>query len=46
MNYNDKSKIYLYQEVFGDKLTANIIDKETKLIVMKHYHINKIIPLN
>ena len=46
MNYDNKGKIYLYQEVFGDKLTANIIDKETKLIVMKHYHINKIIPLN
>lgn len=46
MNYNCKEKIYLYEEIFGDNETAYIIDKETKLIVMKHYHINKIIPLD
>tara|TARA_B100000282_G_scaffold231024_1_gene173459 strand:+ start:1046 stop:1681 length:636 start_codon:yes stop_codon:yes gene_type:complete len=43
-NYHDKETVYLYEEVFGDKYTANIIDKKTKNIMMKHYHIKKIIP--
>ena len=44
LKFNDKDTVYLYEEVFGDDYTANIIDKKTKNIIMKHYHIKKIIP--
>lgn len=43
-NYPSKNLIKLYEEIFGDPLTANVIDKNTKLLVLKHYHIKKIIP--
>ena len=44
INYKDQTGIYLYQEIFGDEETAYIIDPETNEIVLKHYHIKKIIP--
>ena len=44
LNYENKETIYLYEEVFGNNDTAYIIDKETNLITMKHYHVKKIIP--
>lgn len=43
--FDDKAKIKLYQEVFGNKEVANIIDlNDNNKIVLKHYHIKKIIP--
>ena len=44
MEYKNQSKVHLYKEIYGDKETAHIIDDETGNIVMKHYHIRKIIP--
>lgn len=44
-NYEDKTKIKLYMEVFGDVNTANIVDQEDNdRLILKHYHIKKIIP--
>ena len=42
--YPNKDLIHLYEEIYGDKYTAHIIDKTTGKIILKHYHINKIIP--
>jgi|UniRef100_A0A6C0IPB0 mannosyltransferase OCH1-like enzyme len=45
LEYPDKSNIYLYQEIYGDNITANVIDpQENNKVVLKHYHIEKIIP--
>lgn len=44
-NYEDKSKIKLYEEVFGTPEVANVVDlQDNNKLVLKHYHINKIIP--
>ena len=44
-NYEDKSKIKLYEEVFGTPEAANVVDlQDNNKLVLKHYHINKIIP--
>tara|TARA_B100000161_G_scaffold23529_1_gene13916 strand:- start:2727 stop:3356 length:630 start_codon:yes stop_codon:yes gene_type:complete len=44
-NYEDKTKIKLYLEVFGDVDTANIVDPDdNNRLILKHYHIKKIIP--
>lgn len=44
-NYEDKSKIKLYEEVFGTQEVANVVDlQDNNKLVLKHYHINKIIP--
>lgn len=42
--YNDQTKIHLYEEIYGDDVTAYIVDTNNSNIVMKHYHIRKIIP--
>ena len=42
--YNDQTKIHLYEEIYGDNVTAYIVDANNSNIVMKHYHIRKIIP--
>jgi mannosyltransferase OCH1-like enzyme len=44
-NYEDKSKIKLYEEVFGTPEVANVVDlQDNNKLVLKHYHIKKIIP--
>ena len=43
-DYSEKKSIKLYEEVFGDPITANIIDKDNNTLVLKHYHIKKLIP--
>ena len=44
-NYEDKSKIKLYEEVFGTPEVANVVDlQDNNKLVLKHYHITKIIP--
>ena len=44
-NYEDKSKIKLYEEVFGTQEVANVVDlQDNNKLVLKHYHITKIIP--
>ena len=44
-NYEDKSKIKLYEEVFGTQQVANVVDlQDNNKLVLKHYHITKIIP--
>ena len=44
-NYENKTKIKLYLEVFGDVDTANIVDPDdNNRLILKHYHIKKIIP--
>lgn len=43
-DYPEKDSIKLYEEVFGDPITANVIDKDTNILVLKHYHIKKVIP--
>jgi len=44
-NYEDKSKIKLYEEVFGTQEVANVVDlQDNSKLVLKHYHITKIIP--
>lgn len=44
-NYEDKSKIKLYEEVFGTQEVANVVDlQDNNKLVLKHYHIKKIIP--
>ena len=44
-NYEDKSKIKLYEEVFGTPEVANGVDlQDNNKLVLKHYHIKKIIP--
>ena len=46
-NQDDQAKIKLYLEVFGDADTANIIDPvDNDRLILKHYHIKKIIPRN
>ena len=42
--YSDNASIKLYEEVFGDQHTANVIDKDSASLVLRHYHIKKIIP--
>ena len=42
--YPDKTKIKLYEEIFGNNTTANIVDLHDNRLILKHYHINKIIP--
>ena len=45
INYEDKSKIKLYEEVFGTPEVANVVDlQDNNKLVLKHYHIKKIIP--
>lgn len=45
-NYEDKSKIKLYEEVFGTPEVANVVDlQDNNKLVLKHYHIKKIIPI-
>ena len=45
-NYEDKSKIKLYEEVFGTQEVANVVDlQDNNKLVLKHYHITKIIPI-
>ena len=44
-NYEDKTKIKLYEEVFGTPEVANVVDlQDNNKLVLKHYHITKIIP--
>tara|TARA_B100001093_G_scaffold103293_2_gene95500 strand:- start:124 stop:759 length:636 start_codon:yes stop_codon:yes gene_type:complete len=44
--YPNKENIKLYQEVYGNSEVAAVIDlKEDNKLVLKHYHINKIIPI-
>ena len=44
-NYEDKTKIKLYEEVFGTSEVANVVDlQDNNKLVLKHYHITKIIP--
>ena len=44
-NYEDKTKIKLYEEVFGTQEVANVVDlQDNNKLVLKHYHIKKIIP--
>ena len=43
-DYPEKQSIKLYEEVFGDPTTADVIDKDTDILVLRHYHIKKVIP--
>lgn len=44
LDHNNETKVRLFEEIYGDKNTAHIVDLETDKIIMKHYHIQKIIP--
>ena len=43
--YSNQTCVRLYEEIYGDDVTAHIVDTNNSIIVMKHYHIRKIIPL-
>lgn len=46
LDYPDKSLIKLYEEVYGNKEVANVIDTENNnQLILKHYHITKKIPI-
>jgi len=42
--FKDQSKIKLFQEFYGGPEVAMVVDLDTNYIVLKHYHITKIIP--
>jgi hypothetical protein len=44
-DFDNQYKIKLYEEIFGDPETANVVDlQDNNKLVLKHYHIKKIIP--
>jgi len=46
-DFDNQDKIKLYEEIFGDPETANVVDlQDNNKLVLKHYHIKKIIPLH
>ena len=45
LEYPDKTFIKLYEEVYGTSEVANVIDLDNNQLVLKHYHIKKIIPV-
>ena len=42
--YPNKNSIHLYEEVYGGPDIANVMDVEKNTVILKHYHIKKIIP--
>ena len=44
MHHINQRNMYLYEEIYGDDITAYIVDTNNSNIVMKHYQIRKIIP--